>query len=256
MKYVLTVYLPGLILGSFATHLALQQGTWPVVLILWLMISGLGIAAGYHRVYSHKTHELKPWLDNLILVLGALGGQGSSISWVAVHRGYHHKHSDTERDLHSPHNGIMNALIGWYWKLRPETINNKYAIDLLRRPNHVWFHRNYLRILVSLIILATIIPYGYIYLSALFLSLCQDNLVNLLCHLRPAGYRNFDTKDNSVNVPFLGYFGFGQGWHNNHHNNPSAYNFGVKWWEVDLSRIFLPLLRLGSTKIRSTFVTE
>ena len=81
-----------------------------------------------------------------------------------------------------------------------------------------------------------------------FISFFQENLINVIGHLKFfIGYRNFDTKDNSYNNFILGFLCWGQGWHNNHHNSPSSYDFGTsvsnKWWEFDMSRIFLPLLK-------------
>jgi fatty-acid desaturase len=249
LNYVLKIYLPGLILGGAAFWYSAITGLWPFVLVAWALISGLGIAVGYHRVYSHKTHNLKPWLDNIILYLGALGGQGSSISWTAVHRGYHHRFSDTEKDLHSPvAHGTLHAFIGWYWKITEQTINHKFAVDLLRRPNHVFVHKHYTKIIYAAAFLMALVSIHVliVYAAALFISLLQDNLVNVLCHSRKIGYKTFDTGDSSNNFWLLGYFGWGQGWHNNHHFMPGAFNFGVKWWEFDPCVLWLPLLRIGS----------
>ena len=97
---------PMMVLG--ATTLALfVTGVIPLVylwatLFMWIMISGLGVAVGYHRVFSHRTHQLPTWKENIILWFGAMSAQGSALFWVAVHRGYHHPHADTERDVHSP----------------------------------------------------------------------------------------------------------------------------------------------------------
>lgn len=215
----------------------------------WILISGLGIAVGYHRVFSHRTHILPAWKENLLLFLGALGGQGSSITWSAIHRGYHHRGSDTPIDLHSPHvYGKWHAFFGWTLDITEEKqpFSLKYAVDLMRKKNHVWFHNHQLKIQwltpfaiacfdwklsLSLIVL----PCG--------LSLLQDNLVNVFGHVKGfIGYRNFDISDQSQNNFLLGYFGWGQGWHNNHHADPAAFDFGKKWWEYDPCRIFLPFL--------------
>lgn len=249
MKYVLGIYLPGFIFGFIALIYSIITGLWPFVIIAWAFISGLGIAVGFHRIYSHKTHKLKPWLDNLILLCGTLGGQGSSISWTAVHRGYHHRFSDQEKDLHSPvAHGRLHAFWGWYWNLNEHTINHKYAVDLLRLKNHVWYHKHYIKFIWGVVIcLAVLSPSMLaIYLSALFLSLAQDNLVNVLCHEEGLGYRNYETADKSNNFWPLGYLGWGQGWHNNHHEDPAAFDFGKKWWEYDACRLWLPLLKIGS----------
>jgi len=34
---------------------------------MWCMVCGLGVAVGYHRVFSHKTHQLPTWKENIIL---------------------------------------------------------------------------------------------------------------------------------------------------------------------------------------------
>ena len=31
------------------------------------------------------------------------------------------------------------------------------------------------------------------------------------------GYRNYETNENSKNIPLAGYLTFGEAWHNNHH---------------------------------------
>jgi stearoyl-CoA desaturase (delta-9 desaturase) len=32
---------------------------------------------------------------------------------------------------------------------------------------------------------------------------------------------------------------WGEGWHNNHHNDPTNSQFGEKWWEFDLGYWFI-----------------
>jgi stearoyl-CoA desaturase (delta-9 desaturase) len=260
-KYSYFSFIPGIMIGMFTVILFLL-GIIPVyylcfTIIGWTLISGLGVAVGYHRVFSHNTHtNLRPFLENILLFCGALSGQGSSITWTAIHRGYHHRHSDTDRDLHSPRRGIYHAFFGWTTKI---TENNpgfslRYAGKLLRKPNHLWFHRNHLKIQYLTPLVIAVFDWK-LALAAICLptalSLIQDNLVNIVGHRKSLiGYRNFDTKDNSQNNWILGYLAWGQGWHNNHHYNPGSFDFGTaisnKWWEYDLCRLVLPLLKLGS----------
>ncbi len=225
-----------------------------VTFIMWVLVGGLAIAAGYHRVFSHRTHELPRWKENIILFLAVFAGQGSSIFWVAIHRGYHHPHADTPRDLHSPKiHGIWHAFAGWFREMTENNpvVNPKYAVDLMRKSNHVWFHNYQQRILWGVSLLVLIIDWKLAF-TGIFLvtAIClfQENFINLLGHLKlGSGYRNFDTKDNSHNHLLLGFLAWGQGWHNNHHHSPGSYDFGKavsgKWWEFDTSRIFLPLLK-------------
>jgi stearoyl-CoA desaturase (delta-9 desaturase) len=250
-------FIPINILG-LTTIILLFGGIIPLYYLLytfigWILVGGLGIAAGYHRVFSHKTHTLPKWKENIILFLAVFAGQGSSIFWVAIHRAYHHAHADTEKDLHSPIHGIWHAFAGWFYNMTENNpiVNPKYAIDLLRKPNHVWFHNYQQRILWLIPLCVALFDWKLAFTGfflVTFISFFQENLINVIGHLKFfIGYRNFDTKDNSYNNFILGFLCWGQGWHNNHHNSPSSYDFGTsvsnKWWEFDMSRIFLPLLR-------------
>jgi Fatty-acid desaturase len=202
-----------------------------ITFIMWCLISGLGVAVGYHRVFSHRTHKLPVWKENVILFLGTLSGQGSSITWSAIHRGYHHRWSDTDRDLHSPTKGMWHAFFGWALKITEASniINMRYAVDLLRKPNHVWFHRHQMKILWltplcvavfdwRLSLTAVVLPAG--------ISLLQDNMVNILGHRRGLnGYRNVNTDDMSYNHRFLSLLTWGQLLHNNHHAEPALFDF-------------------------------
>ena len=252
-------FIPAMIFGFFTIAL-LSVGIIPLyylifTFVMWILVSGLGIAVGYHRVFSHKTYTLYPWLENIIMFFAIFAGQGPSLFWVAVHRGYHHPYADTDRDLHSPVSySKMNSFVWWHYKITENNnpINLKYAVDLIRKPNHVWFHKHGLKLLWGIPILVAIFNW-HLALTAFCLvtmiGILQDNLVNVFGHTKTwIGYRNFKTNDNSQNNIFLGYFAWGQGWHNNHHKYPLRFNFREKWWEFDPCVIFIPLLKLGSIK--------
>jgi stearoyl-CoA desaturase (delta-9 desaturase) len=183
-----------------------------------------------------------------------MSGEGSAITWTAIHRGYHHRHSDTDRDIHSPTRGFYHAFFGWATKITEASniINLKYAANLLRKPNVIWFHENQMRIL-WLTPIVTAMVFGWQVALALFvlptgITLLQDNLVNVFGHTKAGiGYRHYDTDDRSQNNVILGYLGWGQGWHNNHHHAPAEFDFGSgvsgRWWEWDPCNIFKPFLK-------------
>lgn len=240
--------IPAFLLGVLAVILLLA-GVVPLYYlwftgIMWSLTCGLGVAVGYHRVFSHATHKLPTWKENIILFFAILSGQGSSIPWVALHRGYHHPHADTPKDIHSPVvYGKWAAFWGWQKQLTTQSnlINMKYAVDLLRKPNHLFFHKYGLLILWGVPLLVALINWEFA-LVAICLSTCigvlQDNIVNVICHSTfTFNYRNFDTNDNSQNNIIMGFLCWGQGWHNNHHYNKASYDFGKtisgKWWEYD-----------------------
>jgi stearoyl-CoA desaturase (delta-9 desaturase) len=256
-KYAWFSFLPFLLLGAL-TLILYVVGIIPMyylisTLIGWILIAGLGVAIGYHRIFSHNTHPNLPlWKENIILFLGSMSGQGSSIAWSSIHKGYHHKFSDTDRDIHTPIKGFYHSFFGWTTAITENNplINFKYAGHLLRKKNHIWFHHNNLQILWLVPIIIALVDWKLsLALCCLptSLSLVQDNLVNVFGHLKAGiGYRNFETNDNSQNNFILGYLGWGQGWHNNHHHDPKSFDFGKgisnKWWEFDPCIIFKPFL--------------
>ena len=65
------------------------------------------------------------------------------------------------------------------------------------------------------------------------------------------GYRNYATNDDSRNNPIIGLIAAGEGWHNNHHADPSSARHGHKWWEFDLTwQVIRVLMLLGlATKV-------
>lgn len=251
-------FVPAWIFGISTIYLLLV-GTIPAyyliaTFIMWVLVCGLGIAVGYHRVFSHRTYTLPTWKENIILFFATFAGQGGSIFWAALHRGYHHPHSDTKIDIHSPIvHGKLHSFVGWYYFITESTnpVNIKYAVDLLRKKNHVFFHKHYLKILWMVPALVALVDWklsltGFWLVT--LLGLTQDNLVNVFGHLKGyIGYRNFNTKDNSHNNFLLGYLAWGQGWHNNHHYDPKSYDFGSKisgkWYEFDPCKIFIPFLK-------------
>lgn len=252
--HFLQIFMPLQILALIAFYLFVSDFAWSNFLYVlpgWLLIGGYGIAIGYHRLLSHKSFQTPLWVERLLSLVGVFAGQGSALFWVAVHRGLHHPYADTEKDLHSPIHGKFSAYVGWQMFLDPSKVTFKQCRDLLRDPWHVFIHKHYNRIFWGGILLATLIHWKlglFTFVIPSFISMHTENCVDLFCHLRSGGYRNHETPDNSVNIWWLGYFGFGQGWHNNHHFRPAAAVYSEKWWELDLTRPLIALIRQRPAK--------
>ena len=63
------------------------------------------------------------------------------------------------------------------------------------------------------------------------------------------GYRNYKTDEDSKNNWFVAMLTVGEGWHNNHHEDPSACTVQHRWWEIDISYYevkFLEMIGLAS----------
>lgn len=236
-----------LALGALGSLYFIEFSWLWYTLLGWIVFAGLGMAVGYHRYFSHKAFKASRWAEYLMAYTGIFGGQGPAIFWVALHRGYHHPHSDTLKDLHSPIHGRWSAYMGWIFKESAAAVSLRYAVDLARDPMHVFIHRNYYKLFWGVTIVTAIFSWQ---LALFFLILPsviaqhQENLVDLFCHEDSWGsYRNHETRDRSVNVHLLGYLGWGQGWHNNHHARPADADFGSdRWFEFDPTRLLIPLV--------------
>lgn len=252
-QFVPAIFMGIVTITCFITGIIPLYYLW-FTFIMWVLVCGLGVAVGYHRVFSHKTHVLPRWKENILLFLGTLSGQGASIFWTASHRGYHHPKSDTLQDVHSPiAYSKIHAFVGWQYNITEESnpVNFKYAVDLIRKSNHLWFHNHHLKVLWGVPIMVALFNWQLAlaaFCLVAMIGVLQDNLVNVFGHYKGIiGYRNFDTADNSQNNLILGYTAWGQGWHNNHHHDPKSFDFGKsisgKWWEWDPCNIFKIFLK-------------
>jgi len=58
------------------------------------------------------------------------------------------------------------------------------------------------------------------------------------------GYRNYETKDQSRNNPWLWPIILGEAWHNNHHGDAKNYSTKHRSWEVDPLSWFIELIQV------------
>ena len=78
--------------------------TLPCILIALLSygIRMFAITAFYHRYFSHRSFKTSRLVQFIGATVACSSGQRGPLWWAAHHR-RHHKHSDTEDDVHSPH---------------------------------------------------------------------------------------------------------------------------------------------------------
>lgn len=214
----------------------------------WILIEGLGTAITLHRYISHRAFEPKKILKPALLWLSCLSLQGSPVGWAAVHRGSHHRYADTDKDAHSPVKGKWYSWHSWLHDWH-EYFNPKYAVDLLRDKQISFFTKHYEKIILLTYLIIGLISWELLLFGIMLpacIGLYQESNINVFCHSGNLGYRNFDTKDNSRNISLLGWATWGQGWHNNHHQQPSSYDFGTSVSgnskEFDPCMMFLPLI--------------
>lgn len=243
--------LPLLILGTFSIiNLFLNPiPFWYIYTILgFILIDMLGISAGYHRYASHRGFKVSGPIKIVMLWFGAMAAQGSPLFWTAIHRGYHHRYTDTDKDLHTPNHGFFHSYIGWMFKLDniDYTATWTSVAHLLQDRFCLFLHNHYIKILwASNIIIALIDINLWLYFIILpaYITFHSFSLQTSLTHCKNIGYRNVNTNDNSVNLPWLWFILFGEAWHNNHHADPKNPNHSKRWWELDPTFWVIKLIR-------------
>ena len=163
-----------------------------------------------------------------------MAGQGSPIFWIGIHRGYHHRHADTDKDAHSPIHGFWHSYILWMFKR--DSMSIRSTVDLIRDPDMVFAHKHYIKILWAthlILALISIDLWMYLLMFPAFITLHGFLSQTSLTHISFMGYRNYDTNDNSVNSPWLFPLILGETWHNNHHGEGRNPNYSRRWWEFD-----------------------
>jgi sn-1 stearoyl-lipid 9-desaturase len=229
------------ILGMFSIiNLILNDVTsfWFTYFIVGLiLIELLGVSAGLHRWASHRSFDVNPFFKPMMLFFGCLACQGSAIFWATIHRSYHHRFSDSDKDPHAFKDGFWHSYILWMFRIQEGNFNTKRIIDLLSDSTVVFFHKYYLHILWTTNLIAAIISIDfwlYFIILPSFVTFHKFGLQTSIVHYRKLGYRNFETGDDSVNIPWLFPITFGEAWHNNHHAKPMSSRIGgERWWEFD-----------------------
>jgi stearoyl-CoA desaturase (delta-9 desaturase) len=232
--YFYLAFLPLHLFGLYAL-INYSQISFLLVFVWWILLSGYGVGVTLHRLLSHRAFETTERVRNGLSLLSCLCIQGSPIFWVNIHRGYHHRHSDAQQDVHSPIHGKIWAYFLWTIKVDPHSLSYKYVSDLLRSDFQMMINKYYFSIIWAVWIFAAIIS-PTLFCSLVIAQIITMHLefcVNLFCHSGTRGYRNYDTADNSRNYWLFGLLCWGIGYHNNHHANPRSISFAAKSWEFD-----------------------
>ncbi|KKY29471.1 putative acyldesaturase [Diaporthe ampelina] len=135
-------------------HITEMPITWSNCVIYYFN-TGLGITAGYHRLWAHTSYKATLPLQIYLAAVGVGAAEGSIRWWSKGHRA-HHRYTDTVKDPYSVRKGFIYAHIGWLvMKQNPKRIGRSDITDLNEDPIVVWQHVNYLK---CVIFMALIFP--------------------------------------------------------------------------------------------------
>ena len=229
---------------------------WAVYgLIAYVFLESLAGNIGLHRYYGHKSFETYNFFKPLFRFLCHYIGVGSVLSWVGQHR-YHHKYSDTAKDVHSPHHqGILKIMFGM-WNLKVE---RQMVADILKDKKLIRWHRHYFKFHILIAGIYLIIDWYFkshffyaLYALPNLLCLLSGYVLAIVTHIH--GYQTYPVEDQSRNSWIANIYTLGEGWHNNHHNNPENYRQGERWHEWDLPAFLIETLFLKNKKqLKKTF---
>lgn len=218
----------------------------PVIFFFFYFASGLSITAGYHRLFSHRTHKGEWPLRLFYALFGAAAFQNSAIKWCSDHR-RHHLKTDEDEDPYSVTDGFVWAHIGWVMVDQGDEIV-EHVDDLQADKILAWQDRHIFLIgflvgivlpgLVGFALLGNIhgLLGGMIYGGFLRVVVVHHAtfLINSAAHTW--GTQPYSTANTSKDSPLLSFFTFGEGYHNFHHTFQADYRNGHRWYHWDPSK--------------------
>jgi len=206
------------------------------------------VTAGYHRYFAHRSFSTSR-LFQFLLALGAQSGAEKGVLWWASHHRWHHKYSDTEKDVHSAKlRGFAFAHVGWLFSKRWSATDPTLIPDLTKYPELRLLDREGIQaipiVAVALVCLFLGGIHGLLWgFGVSSIMLWHGSFaINSFAHL--VGRQRYVTSDESRNSWILAILTTGEGWHNNHHHFPSSARQGFFWWEFDLTYYVLRGLEL------------
>jgi fatty-acid desaturase len=254
------------VLACLALLPGLFSWTGVVACVVGVHLFGAGINLGYHRLLTHRSFRTPKWVEYTLASLAICSLEDTPVQWVAVHR-MHHAHSDDVPDPHSPLVTFLWSHLGWLLMVNPKidtlAFRERFAPDLLR--DRFYFNLEkygYLQVVIALgqVLLfflagfvagwlagglaeglwlgASVVVWGVFLRIVLVWHITWS--VNSLSHL--FGYRSYATGEGSRNNWLVALLAVGEGWHNNHHADPTAASVQHQWWEIDISYYEIKLL--------------
>ncbi|XP_074034084.1 acyl-CoA Delta-9 desaturase isoform X1 [Leptinotarsa decemlineata] len=220
--------------------------------IILYQLGGLGVTAGAHRLWAHRSYKAKWPLKVLLTAFNTLAFENSVIEWARDHR-VHHKFSETDADPHNAKRGFFFSHVGWLLcRKHPEVKSKGKGIDMsdLEEDPILKFQDKHYMILMPLVafVIPTLAPM-YFWNETFVNSLCINIfryvltlnatwLVNSAAHLY--GHKPYDRYINPAENLSVSILALGEGWHNYHHTFPWDYKTSeLGKYSVNFSAAFI-----------------
>jgi fatty-acid desaturase len=191
-----------------------------IAYLVSLPLTHIGVSFTYHRVLTHNAVMVPEWILKVLTLYAGLSGQGSGLSWVAVHNA-HHKYTSGIKDPHSSLHSHWTwiQLVGYTFR----EVSGKHAGRILRDPFQVFMHKNYKRIYGTFFLLMLILlPLDLsimLFFAPIAITWQLQSLANTWGH--SWGSDGDSAKDSILMFPFI----LGDAYHASHHEFPSKVRF-------------------------------
>ncbi|KAJ6661697.1 hypothetical protein lerEdw1_013219 [Lerista edwardsae] len=219
---------------------------------LCFVLCGLGVTAGAHRLWSHRSYKASLPLRIFLAVVNSMSFQNSIYEWARDHRA-HHKFSETDADPHNASRGFFFSHIGWLLvRKHPDVIEKGRKLDLsdLKADKVVMFQKRHykLSVVIMCFIFPAVVPWYFwgesFFNSFLIASILRYTLilnatwlVNSAAHM--FGNRPYDQHINPRENHFVVLGALGEGFHNYHHTFPFDYATSEFGWRLNVTTAFI-----------------
>ena len=185
-----------------------------LTVFVFFLMNPIGVVIGYHRYWTHRSFEFRsPVLKWFITVLASVSGVGSAIGWVGIHN-EHHRHYDEDGDPHRSTRGFWQLMTmrGYRPDISPRSVAPLLRLKELRQLHEYYFlfPAAYAAVCFALGGIDLLVA-GFCAPAAV--SLAAQNMTNYVNHLG----------GEPRNIAWMNVLNFGDGWHKNHHDDPSNY---------------------------------
>jgi len=220
-----------------------------VFLLFYILTAGMGISAGYHRHFAHRSYECHWTLELFYLLCGAAALQNSALRWSRDHR-THHQHIDREEDPYNIQKGAFHAHMGWILEKSPHDEDFSNVPDLMKNKLVVFQDRYYLPIAITVgFVLPTLIgwtvgrPLAGLLWGGFLRTVVVHHLtffINSLAHM--VGTRPFTEAFSARDSWWLAYLTYGEGYHNYHHRFAADYRNSYRWYHWDPTKWWINIM--------------
>lgn len=216
--------------------------------VIFLLLGGIGIGSGYHRLWSHRTYKAHPALQWFLAIVGGMSLQNSILVWSARHRVHHRDVDDNDKDPYSIGRGFWFAHIGWMLRdYESGVVDWSIVKDLERNPVVKWQHDHYWTLVwitnaALPLALGWLVgdPWGVFLLAGVLRLVVNHHVtffINSLAHMW--GSQPYTDENSARDNWFLAIITYGEGYHNYHHLFQSDYRNGIRWYNFDLNKWFI-----------------